>query len=416
MLDNSTERVTQLIFFIISILYLFNAVINDYRRFLTKKYIIEYLIILFAVASICLSKVINFVSIRALLMLVINFIALTIDDLHDRDYFKTIEQIVFLIMLISVIHNVLCLVLCATDILKITNFQIYHDKRLYGFTYVNGTGEIALLGIGSIIFFLEKINYNRKNKFFCFYVFAIFLNALVLVLTQNRISMYGLPLCLFIYLILKIHKEKTTFDAVKIIKSVLLMAFIIFIIFVLLVKFNIFYLRKFSIISNERVDIWIAYLLVFIRENIILGLGPGKALQIYRERLGSNPVQNYIDYFGDKSIANWLCSFYNYFESFMPHNEYLRHMVMFGIVGIALIFVYIFNVLRKLYKIYRYGNSKHVMICYLSVFYLIFPLISGCVENTFSFTNSPRYFVTFMFFFMVGYVYKMYNAIEEKRG
>ena len=403
LIDNGTERLTQFIFFTISILYLFNILIDDYKRVLTKDYIIEYLIIIFAIVSICVSKVIN-------------FIGITVDDVYDKDFFKTIEQIVFLIMLLSIVHNIVCLILCVTDILKITSFQIYRDKRLYGFTYVNGTGEIALLGIGSIIFFLEKINYNRNNKFFYFGIFAIFLNALVLVLTQNRISMYGLPLCFFIYLILKICKESMTLNIVKIIKSVFAMVLVISIIFIILVKLKIFHLREFSIISNERVDIWIAYLSVFVRENMVLGLGPGKALQIFREKLGNNPVQNYIDYFGDKKLANWICSFHNYFEPFMPHNEYLRHMVMFGFVGLALIFVYIFNVIYKLYRVYRYGDSKCAMICYLSVFYSIFPLISGLVENTFSFTNSPRYFVSFTFFFMVGYIYKMNNELKEKRG
>lgn len=415
LLDNQNERITQLIFFLVSILYLVAIFLDDYKRFLNKDLVISYLILFFAIISVIINKKIDFVSIRALLMLVINFIGLTVDDLYDKDYFKTIEQIVFLIMLISIIHNVICLAFCVTDILKITSFQIYRDKRLYGLTFVNATGEIALLGIGSIIFFLEKINYNRNNKLFYFCVFNIFLNALVSVLTQNRISMYGLPLCVILYIILKIMKEGKIIDISNIIKSIIVIIVVIGILYSILVSLNIFRIRKFSIFSKERVDIWIAYLSVFVRENMVLGLGPGKALQIFREILGNNPVQNYINYFGDKSLASWLCSFNNYFESFMPHNEYLRHMVMFGFVGLALIFVYIFNVIYKLYRIYRYGDSKCAMVCYLSVFYLIFPLISGLVENTFSFTNSPRYFVSFTFFFMVGYIYKMNNAIKVKK-
>ena len=85
LIDNGTERLTQFIFFTISILYLFNILIDDYKRVLTKDYIIEYLIIIFAIVSICVSKVINFVSIRALLMLVINFIGITVDDVYDKE-------------------------------------------------------------------------------------------------------------------------------------------------------------------------------------------------------------------------------------------------------------------------------------------------------------------------------------------
>lgn len=406
------ERFTQYVFFIISFLYLINIFVDDYKRFLKKEFILPYLMILFAIISILASCNVGLIGIRSIIMFIINFIAITIDDPHDSDYIKTFEYIVLLILIISNVHTILCLIFCVTDILQITSLGVYMENRLHGFAYFNGTGELALLGIGSIVYFFDKANYNINNKYFiCNIVFTL-LHIVVLILTQNRLALYGLILCVIVYFIIKMCKERQQIDLKKYFKYIVFMFAFIAVIYIVLLNFNIFKIRKFSLLSNERVDIWVAFLSVFIRENMLFGLGPDKAVQLFKYTLGNNSLQSYINYFNDYNLAYKIRSISNFFEPFMPHNEFIRHMIMFGLVGTALIIIYVINIFYKLIKVYRNDDRFCSLISYLSVFYIVFPLISGCVENTFSFTNSPRYFINFVFFFVVGYVNKMYDELS----
>lgn len=409
LLDNKNERITQYIFFIVSAIYLLSIFIDDYHRFFDNDLIISYLIIISSAISILINKTFDIISLRAILMLTINFVALIIDDPHDIDYKKTFDTIVYLVLFLCVVHNILCIVLMLTDILNLTNTGVFMFGRLKGFTYFSGTGELGLLGLGSSIYFYEK-NYNKHNeKTLVVFNLLFALNAVVVILSQSRCSLYSMVFCLIIYIILKHFVDDKQNRLVNVLRTLLCIFVFIIIVYFILYKFKIFYVRKFSLASIERFKIWYSYIMVLMNENIFFGLGPSRYVSVFRNILGSNDINAYVAYFGNTEIGTYIFNTRNYFVDLMPHNEYVRHMVIFGIIGIILIIAFFTNIFIKLIKILKSGIKENSCILYLSIFYFIFPLISGLVENMLSFSNSPRYLENFALFFIIGYI----NLIHE---
>ena len=417
LLDNNNERISQIIFFLISVLYLFYRIIDDYRCFIKKEMIISYLIVIFGVVSVIINHIMDFVSIRAILMLIISFIIIVVDDPNDDNYIKTFEIIVFTILLLCSIHSILCIVFSISDAFKITNFGMLLNGRLKGFTYMSGTGEVALIGLGSNIYLFEKINYDRKNRLFIINLFLLFFNILAVILAQSRCSLYSMAICLISYFALKYNSNnKNIFLTIKrLCVFILIFIICICVIYVVLIQTKIFKPRPFSILSNERLMIWAAYLVVFLKENILFGMGPSRFVYIYRNVLGTNSFQDYINYFNNNDIASFVYKIDNYFADLMPHSEYIRHLVIFGIMGLVCIIFFFTLLFKKLVIMYKNNNEFNQRICYLSIFYVVFPLISGLIENMLSFSNSPRYLECFTIFFITGYIYKFYNEIINSK-
>ena len=416
LLDNRNERITQFLFFTVSILYLLSILYDDYKRFLNKDFIISYLIILFAIISVLANKKIDFISIRAILMLIINFIALIIDDPYDKNYKNTFNIIVNLILALCLIHNILCLILMITDILNLTNTGVFFIGRLKGFTYFSGTGELGLIGLGSSIYYFENNKEKKDNVNFiitCILLFII--NIATIVLAQSRCSLYSMVLCILIYMTLKILIEGKKDLILSLAKVLFLFFMFTIILYLVLYKLEIFKIRNFSLASIERLNIWYAYLMVLIRENFLFGLGPTKFVYIFRVFFSSMSLLEYNSYFGNINIAEKVFNQKLFFEELLPHNEYIRHALLFGFVGLMLLFVFIFSVIYKIFKIIISKDIRFLSLCYLFIFYFIFPLISGLVENMLSFSNSPRYIENFTLFFITGYIYKSYYIIKELR-
>lgn len=412
LLNNNNERITQFVFFAVSLVYLLYRAVDNYRCFIKKEMIISYLIVVLGAISVLVNHMIDMVSIRALLMLVINFIAIIIDDSNDDNYINTFETVVYSILVLCSIHSILCVLFSITDTMKITNLGMIFNGRLKGFTYMSGTGEVALIGLGSNIYLFEKIKYKKTNKLFCINLLLSLINILVIILAQSRCSLYSMYFCLFIYIVMKYIKNNNDKCISKnMITIIIISAVLILSLYFILVQTKIFRLRPFSLISIERVRIWYAYLAAFLKENLLFGMGPSRFVYIYRNVLGNNSLQDYTNYFNNKEVASFVYNTDNYFTDLMPHSEYIRHLVIFGFVGFVCIMTFLILLIKKIIKLYKSNSDWGRLVSYLSVFYVAFPLISGLIENMLSFSNSPRYLESFVIFFIIGYIYKFYNEI-----
>lgn len=399
LLNDGKERITQIIFFMYSFVFLLYRIINKKINIFDRKYFFGYFLVISGIITILINKKIDFIGFRAIAMYIINFILLmNIDDIKDIN--KEIKVIVSLILVLCTLHSVVSFFGFVTDRIGLTNLGFYNYGRLNGIVYLTYTGEIALIGIGSSIYLLSG---GKIAKYRLLLILSIITNFVVMFLTQSRCSIYGFVLCLFLLIVLNVY----IYGSKKTVINSILYSLTFIIIVALLVffsnRFEIINLRKIGIYSSGRVSLWKAFLAVFQKQNIVFGMGPSRFVEVYRYQLADNGLPAFINYFKDENLASIYFKDAKYFTQLMTHSEYLRQLILFGIVGLSIFLVFIMYVFKHFgYMILCL--KKYVQFEYLVVFYVIYPLFSALAENMFSITNSPRHISSFTFFYLTPYI------------
>lgn len=410
LLNDGKERITQMIFFMYSFGFLLYRVINKKINIFDRKYFFGYFLVISGLITILINKKIDFIGFRAIAMYIINFILLmNIDDIKDIN--KEIKIIVSLILVLCTLHSVVSFFGFVTDRIGLTNLGFYNYGRLNGIIYLTYTGEIALIGIGSSIYLLSI---DKISKYKLLLILSIIINFVVMFLTQSRCSIYGFVFCLFLLIVLNVYLYGTK---KIIINSILyLLAFIIIVsIFVYIsARFEIINLRKIGIYSSGRLSLWKAFLAVFEKQNIVFGMGPSRFVEVYRHQLADNGLPAFIDFFKDENLAAVYFKDAKFFTQLLTHSEYLRQLILFGIIGLSIFLLFIIFALKRLGYIIIYLKKRYVQIEYLIIFYFIYPLFSALAENMFSITNSPRHISSFTFFFITPYIISIFINEREK--
>lgn len=410
-LNNDNNRFVQFAFFIYSLIYFVYTIFKDNKILLNKKYIFACLLFCSAIITFLINKTFDAMCIRSLFMIIFNFVILLVCNPNDskREIVIDFANFALLVSAIATIYSIVSIAGAITDFFKITNTGFFQFDRLGGITgYSTSTGSMALCAIGCNIFIYFAIKqveigiFSKRGLLTYIFITSI-LQFIVVILCQSRSSMYSMIIGSILTTIFYIYyKGKNNVNTKKIIKGISIGLVTIVILLFVLSRFIT--IRPISFSDSNRFKIWQTFFQLIDKKNLLFGIGPTNFSKLCSEYYHKCLIEQQNLYNAGIVDTEYVGDVIASIGGRLTHNEYVREIMLFGLVGLGIFITYIVYVFCKQKRIFDIKGKTFNPFILASPILFITPLLEGCVENHFSITNSPRYFETLVFFVFCSFV------------